>query len=136
MRISLCIITLIFLLLSNAAAAEERFDGTKTLLCASIEAIDCVSGQPCVKDLPEIIGAPQFMKVDFDRKEIAGPKRTTPIVNMKKDDAQILLQGTELNMGWVFVLDRITGKFSTTLAGGGGVFVFFGACTPLQELRQ
>jgi hypothetical protein len=132
MRLKLSIIMLIFLLASSATAAEEAFDGTKTLLCASIEALDCQSGEPCLRDLPEAIGAPQFMKVDFARQEIAGTKRTTPVLKMEKTEKQILLQGIELSMGWVFALDRFTGKFSATLTDGGGAFVIFGACTPLQ----
>ena len=127
MRLYPCIMGLIFLLVSSTAVAEETFDGTKTLLCASIEALDCVPGEPCVRDLPEVIGAPQFMKVDFAGQKIIGEKRTTPVLHQEKSDAQILLQGIE--MGWVFVLDRMTGKFTASLTNKGGTFVIFGACT-------
>ena len=58
---------------SYQAWAEDSYDRTKPLLCASIEAISCEPGMPCEKDLPEVIGAPQFMRVDFSRKEIIGP---------------------------------------------------------------
>lgn len=120
---------LFFLLFSSTSAAIEQFDGSQPLLCASVEAIDCVSGMGCVKDTPESLGAPQFLKIDFAGEQIIGPKHTSPIVTVEKNEGQIILQGMELNMGWVFSLNSSTGKFSATLTDSGGAFVIFGACT-------
>ncbi|HXX53240.1 MAG TPA: hypothetical protein VEI28_01575, partial [Thermodesulfovibrionales bacterium] len=75
------------------AFAGDVFDGTKPLLCASIEAIDCDPGVACERGIPEIMGAPQFLRIDFAKKEIAGPLTTTRIRSMEKDDDQIVLQG-------------------------------------------
>ncbi|HBI15154.1 MAG TPA: hypothetical protein DDY20_06515 [Desulfobulbaceae bacterium] len=126
-----CLMLLIFLLMASAATGEEIFDGSKTLLCASIEAIDCASGEACASGRPEAIGAPQFLRIDFANKEIIGPKQTTRVLHTLETEDQTLLQGTELNMGWVFALDRATGKFTATLTDQSGAFVIFGACTPL-----
>ena len=131
MRLRLGVLMLSLLFAASPAAAEGIFDGTKTLLCASVEAMDCVSGASCVKGLPDEIGAPQFLKLDFAGKKIIGPKRTTTVVSMEKTDGQILLQGIEINMGWTFALNKTTGKFTTTLTDEEGAFVIFGACTPL-----
>lgn len=131
MRLRQCMVILCLLLATSAAAAEEIFDGTRTLLCASVEAIDCVSGETCVSGRPEAIGAPQFLRIDFAGQKIIGPKRTTPVLHMEKTEEQFLLQGIELEMGWVFALNRTTGKFSATLTDGEGAFVIFGACTQL-----
>ena len=131
MRLRQGMLVLIFLLMTSSAIAEELFDGTKTLLCASVEAMDCVSGESCVRGLPEVIGAPQFLRIDFAGKKIIGPKHTTAILKMEKEEGQILLQGIELNMGWVFALNQTTGRFTATLADEEGAFVIFGACTPL-----
>lgn len=119
------------LLVSYQAWAEDSYDGTKPLLCASVEAISCEPGEPCEKGLPESIGAPQFMRIDFSKKEMIGPKRTTAIRLMEKTDHQVTLQGFELGMGWTFALDRSTGKMAVTLIDRGTAFVVFGACTPL-----
>ena len=129
MRLFTCIIAIFFLTIAFKAAAEDSFDGTKPLLCASLEAIDCTPGEQCEKGLPEMIGAPQFLRIDFAKKEITGPKRTTVIQRMEKSDEQLTLQGSELGMGWTLALDRITGKMTVTLAGGELAFVIFGACT-------
>ncbi len=116
---------------SYQAWAEDSYDGTKPLLCASVEAISCEPGEPCQRGLPDLIGAPQFMRIDFSKKEIIGPKHTTAIRLMEKTDEQIMLQGFELGMGWTFALDRTTGKMTVTLIGQEVAFVVFGACTPL-----
>ncbi len=131
MGIRIGMLLLVFSFVAMTATAEELFDGTKTLLCASIEAIDCMSGEACISGLPETIGAPQFLKIDFGKNEIIGPKRTTTVLHTMNTGEQTLLQGTELNMGWVFALDRATGKFTATLTDQSGAFVIFGACAPL-----
>ena len=113
----------------SPAFAGDVFDGTKPLLCASIEALDCDPGVPCERGTPEIMGAPQFLRVDFAKNEIAGPVRTTKIRSLEKDDDQIVLQGYEVGLGWTFAIDRYTGNMRVTFAGGNSAFIVFGACT-------
>jgi hypothetical protein len=71
------------------------------------------------------------MRIDFTKKTIGGPRRTTPIVSMDVTEKQILFQGKELEFGWTFVLDQEDGTFSATLVNRDGAFVLFGSCTPL-----
>lgn len=111
------------------AFAEEAIDGTKPLICATIQAVSCSPGEECERGLPESVGAPQFLRIDFAKKEIIGPKRTSQIRLMDKSNEQITLQGFELGMGWVLALDRLTGKAIITFAGRDEGFVIFGACT-------
>jgi len=73
----------------------------------------------------------QFLRIDFAKKEIAGPLRTTKIRSMEKDDDQIVLQGYEIGLGWTLAIDRITGTMRITFAGSDASFIIFGACTPL-----
>ncbi len=135
MRLCQYIVLLVVMFVPFVAAAEE-FDGSVALICFSSEAIDCVPGQPCVEGQPEAIGAPQFLRINFDKQEITGTKRTSPILRMDKNDDQIHLYGTELNMGWLLTLDRLTGHFSASLVNAEGAFVIFGACTPLAPLLE
>lgn len=113
----------------SPASAEDVFDGTKPLLCASIEALDCDPGAACERGIPEIMGAPQFLRIDFAKNEIAGPLRTTKIRSTEKDDAQIVLQGFEIGLGWTLAIDRFTGNMRLTFAGADSAFIVFGACT-------
>ncbi len=119
------------LFISSQVWAEDSYNGTKPLLCASVEAIMCEPGEPCEKGLPERMGAPQFMTIDFSKKEIIGPKRTTEIRLMEKTNWQLILQGFELGMGWTIAVDRASGKMMATLIGSDAAFTVFGACTLL-----
>ena len=106
------------------------FNGSKRLICATVDARDCVRGEKCFHGA-EDIGAPEFLHIDFKNKSIIGPQRTTPIVMMEKDERQLLLQGKELDYAWVLALDQVSGRFSATLTNIDGAFVLFGNCTPL-----
>ena len=129
MKIIASLILFGFFVAVSPAFAEDVFDGTKPLLCSSIEALDCDPGQACERGIPEIMGAPQFLRIDFAKKEIAGPKMTTAIRMMEKDDDQIVFQGYEIGMGWTFAIDRGTGNMRITFAGSESAFIIFGACT-------
>jgi hypothetical protein len=107
------------------------FDGSKKLMCATTQAMDCVSGQECVKGLPGDIGAPKFLSIDFAQKAVQGPKRTTAVAIMEKGEDQIVLQGNELGYGWTLALDQESGDMTITLVNRDGAFVLFGSCTPL-----
>ena len=109
--------------------AEDVFAGTKPLLCASIEALDCDPGTECERGIPEIMGAPKFLRIDFAKNEISGTERTTKIRSIDKDDDQLILQGYELGLGWTLALDRATGNMRITFARWDASFIMFGSCT-------
>jgi hypothetical protein len=113
----------------SPAFAGNSFDGSRPLLCASIEALDCDPGAPCERGLPEALGAPDFLRVDFAKREIASSVRTTKIRSVDQDDDQIVLQGFEIGLGWTLAVDRATGKMRIAFAGSDSTFVIFGACT-------
>lgn len=131
MKMLVCTAVLLFLFcaLTVPALAEEAIAGTKPLICATIQAVSCVPGEECERGLPESIGAPQFLRIDFVKKEIIGTKRSTQILFMEKSDEQITMQGFELGMGWTLAIDRATGKAILTFANREEGIVIFGACT-------
>ena len=108
-----------------------EFDGSLPLICATVEARDCVSGAECFGGTPDEVGAPAFVRIDFEGKMIAGPRRTTPILLMEQGDHQLLLQGTEIGYAWAFALDQTSGRFSASLTNLEGAFLLFGSCTAL-----
>lgn len=134
MKILLSLILCGLLEIASPAFAADVIDGTKPLLCASIEALDCDPGMGCDRGIPEIMGAPQFLNINFAKNEIAGPFRSNKIRFMEKSEDQIVLQGYEIDlggMGWTLALDRFTGNMKITLASWDATFIVFGACTPL-----
>ena len=124
-------IGVVLALITFGTASAGDFDGSKLLICAPVEAMDCASGEGCPKERPEDLGAPNFLRIDFAQKAIVGPKQTSPILFIDKNDTQILLQGKELGYGWTLALDQESGAMTVTLANREGAVVLFGSCTPL-----
>ena len=118
------------LLCSMTGVFGADFDGSKPLICATVDAHACDPGEVCLRGLPDDIGAPRFMRVDFAEKTIAGPKRTTQIRYIDTSGDQILMQGTELGYAWTVVLDKTDGAMSMTLVSRDDAFTVFGYCTP------
>jgi hypothetical protein len=119
------------LLCSATAVFGADFDGSKRLICATVDAHACDPGVVCLRGLPDDIGAPRFMRIDFAEKTIAGPKRATQIRFMDNGADQILMQGTELGYAWTVVIDKTDGALSMTLVNRDDTFTVFGYCTPL-----
>jgi hypothetical protein len=111
-------------------AHAHDFDGKKPLICATVEAIDCSPGTACSKGIPDDMGAPSFLRVDFKKKQITGTERTTDIRYMDKDDSQLLMQGTELGFAWTIIIDA-QGKMSVSLIDSTAAITLFGSCTTL-----
>ncbi len=112
-------------------ALAADFDGSRILMCATMESHDCSAGEICERGMPQTMGVPTFMRVDVSKKTIEGTKRTTPIASVSKGERQLLLQGSEGAYGWTLVLDTQDGAMTGTLVSRDGVFALFGACTPL-----
>jgi hypothetical protein len=117
--------------LCSATLCAAEFDGSKPLLCATIDAHACDPGETCLRALPSELGAPQFMRIDFAKKTITGPQRVAPIRFMQTDESQIVLQGTEFSFAWTIVLDRGDGTIGVTLVNREDALVLFGACTAM-----
>jgi hypothetical protein len=119
-------------LAAAGAAQGGDFDGSKNLICAPVQVNDCAPIDGCTKTVPSEVGAPAFIRIDFQQQAMVGPKRTSPIKLTEKTTGQLLLMGTELGYGWTVVLDPESGEMVVTMTNGGGSFVFFGSCTPSQ----
>jgi hypothetical protein len=117
-------------LVANAAFAAD-FDGSKALICATIAANDCVRGETCDAGLPEDYGAPAFMRLDFAKKSVLGPKHASPILLQEKSEQQLLLQGREGTFAWTIAIEAANGNMTVALVSRSNAYVLFGNCTPL-----
>lgn len=118
------------LAMGTTGAVAADFDGARPLICATTQALDCVAGDECLDGEASDVGAPVFMRIDFDKKAVIGPRRTTPVLLMSDDSDQVLLQGHELGFGWTIALSKTTGEMSASLVDRNGAYVLFGSCTP------
>jgi hypothetical protein len=114
-------------------AVAGDFDGSKELICAVMDLVECQPGGKC--------HIPQFLKINFKEKKISaiqadGSKRTTTIENFEKIDGKVIIQGAEDGIegvrdgvGWSLAIAEETGKTVLTASGDEVGFVIFGACT-------
>ncbi|EEA04683.1 hypothetical protein BH160DRAFT_0215 [Burkholderia sp. H160] len=124
-----CLAILLSTVALQAGAAD--FDGSKRLICATIDAHACDPGIACTRSLPADVGAPRFLTLDFDKRVVVGPAHTTPMVSVTKSPDQVLILGTEMGFGWTLVVDSADGEMTLTIANRDDAFVLFGNCTPL-----
>lgn len=112
-------------------AAGGDFDGSRKLICAPVEALDCAEGVDCVSGAPWELGAPAFIRIDFDAKQVIGARRTTDIRLIDRSESQVLLQGFDEGLAWAIAISSDTGRMYATMAGLGGAIILNGSCTPL-----
>ena len=121
---------------ASTAANAEGLDGSRPLICASIEAYDCGPGEECLRGTAESIDAPQLMRLDFEptlarATRANGEERTAKIESLTRVEGKLILQGVQSGLGWSMTIAQENGAMALTAAGDRTAFVIFGACTPL-----
>lgn len=119
--------------LPAAGFAASKIDGSKPLICALQQVMDVESPQRMTAGLPGEMGAPDFMWIDFDKKTVTGPQRTTPIRLLEKNERQIVMQGTELGLGWTLAVNGQDGDMTGSMVDADGTVVVFGSCMPSER---
>ncbi len=134
-------LTVTIICLFSVPAAAGDFDGSKELLCAVMDLMECVPGGKCMEVTAEEVGIPNFLRTNFQKKKLSatfadGSKKISPIVNSKKIGDKLILQGAEERikgardgLGWSLAIDEDNGKMVLTASGEAVGFVMFGACT-------
>ena len=117
------------------------FDGSKPMICAVMDIIECQPGGKCQQITAEEAGIPNFFRINVKSKKISGmladgSKRTTQIEHIEKVDGKVIIQGAEDGIegvrdgvGWSGAIAEDTGKMVVTASGDEVGFVMFGACT-------
>jgi hypothetical protein len=123
---NLVVLVLGFIAVSPVVASD--FDGSKPLICATVEARDCVLTRRCYTGEAREVGAPAFMRIDFAKKTVTGTQRTTAIAALEDSENQLLMQGAELGFGWALAINKTNGYFSGSITNVDGTFLLFGSC--------
>lgn len=115
-------------------AAAEALDGSKPLLCATIDTIECGARADCQSRSPEALRFPQFLHIDAGKKRIGatrpdGTSLNAVITTVTQLDDRLVLQGVENSLGWSVSIHHATGHMAVAIAGNGIAFSVFGACT-------
>lgn len=128
-------ILLSLVLLLPGAAIAGSFDGSKNLVCATLQISECDFDTGCARKTNREVDFPAFVDVEFDAKRLVavvseGEGRKTTIESVASKDGKTILQGAENGRPWNMVIDQDTGDMTSTIADVGATFTVFGACTP------
>ena len=129
-----CLVVAAVAMIAPASRADD-LTGQQRLLCTTGQATICYSDGDCDKGPAWSWDVPQFIEVDLEKKTLSttkasGESRTTPIVNLKREDGQIVLQGYENKRAFSFVIDEKMGWMTVAVARRDVAVSVFGACTP------
>jgi len=120
-----------FTLLAPAVGLTADYDGSKNLICATVEARDCELREACFTGEAKEVGAPAFFRIDFANRLLYGPERNSTIASAEQNADAVLLQGTEIGYGWTLGINKESGDFSGSITNFEGSFLLFGYCTVL-----
>ena len=124
-----------FVALAPSQAAAGSFDGSKNLVCATLQISECDFESGCARKTNMEVDFPAFVDVEFDTKRLVavvseGEGRKTSIDTVISKDGKTIVQGAENGRPWNMVIDQSTGDMTSTVADIGATFSIFGACTP------
>ncbi len=129
-------LAMVVLMLCPVAAWAEDFDGSKPLICATVDAYSCAPGDDCEFTTADELNVPQFFRMNFDEKTISatrpdGEERLSEMQSLELHEGELVLQGKQGGLGWSAAITQGSGKLALSAVGDQVAFVIFGACTPL-----
>ena len=117
------------------------YDGSEPLLCSLGELVECDYGAECRAVTNEDVAAPDFIRLDFRKKQFVAitagiDSEPDAIDNVDILDNHLIVQGTQGTsptdpLGWSMSVNQTTGRATFTATGDDAGFVGFGACTIL-----
>ena len=127
----------------GVTAIAADFDGSETLLCSFAQIVECDLGSECHDVTSESVDAPDFVKLDFKKKQIiaisagvdSAPDDIDNVLNLASyvvvQGVQGGAEGAADTLAWSAAIKHETGQIVVTAAGENAGFVIFGACTTI-----
>lgn len=128
-RLIQILILLSFAFCSSSVFAND-FDGSKPLVCAIVEVLDCGIQGDCEHVDPEFVNLPNIFKVNIKNKEMSNGERKTSIEHVSTDEGVTIMQGAseDKSKAYSLLLSQNTGKFTGSVAAYDYGFILFGSC--------
>ncbi len=136
---NMCTLNLVVFVTGFATSvAATSFDGSEPLICSFGQVVECVSGSDCLAVTNDSVDAPDFVKLDFRKKQIVSTTtgEDSPAGDIKVTDVSthLIVQGIQGGgngnaLGYSLSIDKSTGQMTGAGAGENAGFVIFGACT-------
>lgn len=117
--------------------AAGEFDGSEPLMCSFGQVLECDAGSACRVVSHESVDAPDFVKLDFRKKQIisttAGNDSAADDISVTDLGSYLIIQGAQGGgqgdaLGYSLSIDQATGQMVAAGAGENAGFVIFGAC--------
>jgi hypothetical protein len=115
------------------APGHAAFDGKTNLVCSVTDVIGCSDARACVQGPARSFDLPQFIAVDFTKKQVHATKESgenvvSPFKDPMETRNQLVMQGVENGHGWTVAIDRRHGRMTTNTTGEDVSYILFGAC--------
>jgi hypothetical protein len=138
--LGLIYIIVLGLLMTPLPIAAGDFDGSNPLICAAIDAVECVPGGSCQERTLQEINIPRFLHIDFKNEKITGSgggDLHTRIERTESVQGMTFLQGAEEgtagakdSIGWTLAISEDSGEAVISISGHQVGFIVFCNCTP------
>ena len=129
---------LVGLLYCGAVFADE-LTGSDSLLCYGLSAAKCETGEACQSVEPWKLNIPDFVKLDLKAKRLettaaSKQQRETPLQTVQRANGKILLQGSQGERAFSWLISEASGEGTLSVAAEGQSVTVFTVCTPVDKL--
>ena len=129
---------LVGLLYCGAVFADD-VTGSDSLLCYGLSAAKCETGEACQSVEPWKLNIPDFVKLDLRAKRLqttaaSKEQRETPLQNVQRANGTILIQGSQGERLFSWLISEASGEGTLSVAAQGQGVTVFTVCTPVDKL--
>jgi hypothetical protein len=126
-------------LLYCGAVVGDDVTGSDSLLCYGLSAARCEQGAACESVEPWRLNIPDFVKLDLRGKRIettaaSNDKRETPLETVQRTNGTILIQGSQGERVFSWLITEASGEGTLSVAAQGQGVTVFTVCTPVDKL--
>ena len=117
----------------------DDVSGSDSLLCYGLSAARCETGEACETVEPWRLNLPDFVKLDLRGKRIhttaaSAEQRETPLQNVQRNNGTILIQGSQGERAFSWLISETSGEGTLSVAGHGQGVTVFTVCTAVDKL--
>jgi len=124
------------LALSSGPALADALGKSDSLLCYGLRATVCtIDGDACETKEPWELNLPDFVNLDLRGKvmkstDAAKDPRQTPIARLEREDGLIILQGSQNQRAFSWIMSEATGEGTIMINEFNVGITVFTVCTP------
>jgi hypothetical protein len=125
--------------LYGGAVFADDVSGSDSLLCYGLSAARCETGVACESVEPWKLNIPDFVRLDLRGKLLqttatSSEKRETPLQSVQRSNGTILIQGSQGERAFSWLISETSGEGTLSVAAQGQGVTVFTVCTPVDKL--